>query len=136
MVQQFQTSCSVCSGEGTIFREKDRCKKCKGQKVIDERKVLEVHIEKGMKHEQAIRFEGEANQTPGVEPGDVMIVLDEQKHSSFQRKGNNLFAEVEVDLLTALAGGKVALDHLDDRQLIMQILPGEVIAPDSTKAVM
>jgi hypothetical protein len=29
--------------------EKDKCKSCKGQKVVKDRKVLEVNIEKGMK---------------------------------------------------------------------------------------
>lgn len=31
-----------CSGE--IIRQKDRCKKCKGKKVMEETKKLEVHM--------------------------------------------------------------------------------------------
>lgn len=32
---------------------------CRGRKVVKERKLLEVHIEKGMRHNQKITFHGE-----------------------------------------------------------------------------
>ena len=35
----------------------------------------------------------------------------------------------EVDLLTALAGGAIYVEHLDERWLTVEILPGEIIAP-------
>ena len=44
MVQQMQSKCSDCNGEGEVCREKDRCKICKGQKFVDEEKKLEVRI--------------------------------------------------------------------------------------------
>lgn len=34
---------------GEIINEKDRCKECKGKKVINEIKILEVYVDKGMK---------------------------------------------------------------------------------------
>ena len=42
MVQQMQSKCSDCHGDGEICREKDRCKACKGQKLVEEEKKLEV----------------------------------------------------------------------------------------------
>ena len=42
MVQQMQSKCTDCMGEGETCREKDRCKTCKGQKVVEEEKKLEV----------------------------------------------------------------------------------------------
>ncbi len=47
MVQQVQVQCSSCNGEGEVMDEKNRCVDCKGKKVLPERKVLEVHIDKG-----------------------------------------------------------------------------------------
>jgi DnaJ homolog subfamily A member 1 len=46
IIQQMQTTCSACSGEGERIPEKDRCKECNGRKTIKEKKVLEVFIEK------------------------------------------------------------------------------------------
>ena len=84
MVQQMQSVCSGCNGEGEVINEKDRCKKCEGKKVIKEVKILEVHVDKGMKHGQRITFTGEADQVPGVDPGDVGLLLQEKEHEVFQ----------------------------------------------------
>ena len=65
---------------GEVISEKDRCKKCEGKKVVKEVKILEVHVDKGMKHGQKITFGGEADQAPGVEPGDIVLVLQEKEH--------------------------------------------------------
>lgn len=68
----------ACAGE--VINEKDRCRKCEGHKVCKETKLLEVHVDKGMKHGQKITFSGEADQAPGVEPGDIVLVLQEKEH--------------------------------------------------------
>ena len=65
---------------GELINEKDRCKKCEGQKVCKENKLLEVHVDKGMKHGQKITFSGEADQAPNIEPGDIVLVLQEKEH--------------------------------------------------------
>mgnify|MGYP000028743075 FL=1 len=47
---------------GETISEKDKCSQCKGEKVVQEKKVLEVHVDKGMKHGQKITFAGEADE--------------------------------------------------------------------------
>ena len=47
---------------GETISEKDRCKECKGKKVVQDTKVLEVNIDKGMKDGQKIPFRGEGHQ--------------------------------------------------------------------------
>lgn len=47
---------------------------------MKEVKILEVHVDKGMKHGQKITFTGEADQAPGMEPGDIVLVLQEKDH--------------------------------------------------------
>jgi DnaJ family protein A protein 2 len=127
MIQQIQSPCDECSGSGEIINHKDRCTVCKGKKVVPDKKVLEVHIDKGMKGGQTINFRGESDQSPVAEPGDVVIVIEEKPHERFRRQTNDLVTDVEIDLLTALAGGQFAIRHLDDRALVVKIEPGEVI---------
>lgn len=129
MVQQLQQPCYDCQGTGEIINPKDRCKACEGHKIVKEKKILEIHVEKGMQDGQTIIFTGEADQAPNTVPGDVVIVIDEQPHPVFKRKGDDLIAEVEIDLLTALAGGTIPIEHLDSRALLVKINPGEVIKP-------
>lgn len=135
MIQRFQTVCPECNGEGEIIRDKDRCKQCLGKKTISERKVLHVPVDKGMQDGQKITFNGEGDQGPDIIPGDVVFVIEQKKHDRFERKGDDLFYKAEVDLLTALAGGQLVIEHLDDRFLQVNILPGEVISPGSVKQI-
>uniref|UniRef100_A0A8C0LR55 DnaJ homolog subfamily A member 1 n=1 Tax=Canis lupus dingo TaxID=286419 RepID=A0A8C0LR55_CANLU len=77
MVQQIQSVC-MDQGHGERISPKDRCKSCNGRKIVREKKILEVHIDKGMKDGQKITFHGEGDQEPGLEPGDIIIVLSER----------------------------------------------------------
>lgn len=47
MVQQMQSVCHECQGQGERINPKHRCKTCVGKKVNRERKILEVHVDKG-----------------------------------------------------------------------------------------
>lgn len=51
-----------------------------GRKTVRDRKILEVHVDKGMTDGQKIVFSGEGDQEPDLEPGDLIIVLDEKEH--------------------------------------------------------
>ncbi|KAJ7210323.1 hypothetical protein GGX14DRAFT_450466 [Mycena pura] len=135
MIQQIQSHCDECAGTGEVINAKDRCSQCKGKKVLPEKKVLEVHIDKGMKSGQTVRFRGESDESPTAEPGDVMIVIEEKPHDRFKRQENDLIIEVEVDLLKALAGGDFAIKHLDDRALIVKLEPGEVVKHGDLKVI-
>jgi len=88
-----------------------------------------------MTNGQKITFTGEGDQAPGIIPGDVVIVIEEKEHPRFKRKGADLFYQASIELLTALAGGKFAIEHLDGRALVVTINPGEVIKPGETKCI-
>lgn len=47
MMQQIQSMCNDCKGRGERVNPKFRCKECSGDKVVRERKILEVHVDKG-----------------------------------------------------------------------------------------
>jgi len=135
MIQQMQQTCPECNGEGETIKEKDRCRSCMGRKTVSERKILEVFVDKGMTDGQKITFTGEGDQAPGIIPGDVIIVLEEKEHPLFKRKGSDLYLEKEIDLATALCGGEFIVEHLDERKLLVTILPGEVIKPGEVKSI-
>ncbi|KAE8352083.1 hypothetical protein BDV28DRAFT_161989 [Aspergillus coremiiformis] len=135
MIQRFQTVCPDCGGDGETIRERDRCKRCNGKKTVVERKVLHVHVDKGVKNGHKIEFRGEGDQMPGVLPGDVVFEIEQKPHPRFQRKDDDLFYHAEIDLLTALGGGHISVEHLDDRWLTVNIAPGEVITPGAIKMI-
>ncbi|XP_047653817.1 dnaJ homolog subfamily A member 4 isoform X3 [Phacochoerus africanus] len=135
MVQQIQTVCIECKGQGERINPKDRCENCSGAKVIREKKIIEVHVEKGMKDGQKILFHGEGDQEPELEPGDVIIVLDQKDHSVFQRRGHDLIMKMKIQLCEALCGFKKTIKTLDDRVLVITSKSGEVIKHGDLKCV-
>ncbi|KAK4738565.1 hypothetical protein R3W88_002262 [Solanum pinnatisectum] len=135
MIQQMQHVCPECRGSGEVISDRDRCPECKGNKVTQEKKVLEVNVEKGMEHNQKITFEGEADQAPDTITGDIVFVLQQKEHPKFKRKFDDLYMEHALTLTEALCGFQFVLTHLDGRQLLIKSNPGEVIKPDHYKAI-
>jgi DnaJ family protein A protein 2 len=136
MVQQMQTTCPNCKGEGTAVDPKDRCPTCNGNRVVSEKKILEVHVEKGMKHGEKITFTREGDQHPDIKiPGDVVIVLQEKKHDVFDRNGQDLTIQKTISLKEALCGFAFPIQHLDGRILLAKSSPGELIKPQQIKCI-
>ena len=100
-----------------------------------ERKILEVAVDKGMEDGQKITFSGEGDQEPGLEPGDIIIVLDEKQHQVFNRNGIDLIMKMDISLTEALCGFKKTIETLDQRTLVIQTIPGEVIKNGVLKAI-
>jgi DnaJ family protein A protein 2 len=119
MVQQLQRKCTECGGQGHI---------CETKK---ERKVLEVLIEKGMKHNQKITFRGMADEKPNMEPGSINFLVQEKEHDLFKRKGADLLITKTLSLNEAICGFEWLVTHLDGREIVIKSKPGEVIKPET-----
>lgn len=83
-----------------------------------------------------IVLEGEADQVPEQEPGDIIFGLVQTEHETFRRAGADLMAEIEITLAESLCGfSRVVVKHLDGRGLHIQhpqpkarvLEPGQVI---------
>lgn len=79
-----------------------------------------------MQDGQKITFSGEGDQEPGLEPGDIIIVLDEKEHERFRRNNNDLIMTMELELVESLCGFQKSIRTLDDRELVITLLPGKL----------
>ncbi|CAF3456478.1 unnamed protein product [Rotaria socialis] len=136
MIQQMRSHCSDCEGQGEKIDAKDKCKTCDGKKIARERKIIEVHIDKGMEDGKKITFSGEGDQEPGLQSGDIVVVLDEKEHSTFKRDKTDLHMKMQVTLIESLCGFQKVIKTLDNRQLVITSLPGEVIKPGDIKCIL
>jgi len=107
-----------------------RCKKCKGAKTVKEKTRQELLIERGMANQQRIVLAGAGDEEPGIPPGDVVFVLKQTPHDSFQRSGNDLLTAVHITLSEALFGfSRILVTHLDGRGIHVSSPPGKIIKP-------
>lgn len=135
IVQQMQSKCAACKGFGERMSQRDRCKNCNGKKTIRDRKILEVHVDQGMIDGQKITFDGEGDQEPNLEPGDIVIVLDEKEHPVFKRTGVNLILSMTLSLTESLCGFQKVVRTLDDRDLVITSPPGSLIKHGDCKCI-
>ncbi len=77
-----------------------------------------------------IVLEGEADQVPDQEPGDIVFTLKEEPHDVFTRAGADLQATIEISLAEALGGvDRVVLKHLDGRGIHIRQPRGRILRP-------
>jgi len=144
------STCSTCGGSGVVLRrhspqpgyivqQQVRCPKCKGAgydlvagwHLGKKKEMLDVFIDKGSKHGEKIKFRDKGNMQPGCATGDFCIVLQQEKHPFFKRKGADLLIQKEMPLVDALCGFNFEIEHLDGRKIIVESKPGEVIRDES-----
>jgi len=94
-----------------------------------------VHIDKGMKDGQRIMMRGEGDQAPGMEPSDVIIILQQKEHELFRRNGSDLYLTHKLGVVEALCGVEFTIKHLDGRDLVIRNPPGNVIEPGAMRCV-
>ena len=139
LVTQETVPCNTCSGRGSFYAEKDKCKKCKGARTVKQKKILELYIPRGSREGEKIVLAGEADQDPDdEEPGDIIFELVEEPHRVFNRAGADLQAELEINLSEALTGfNRVVLIHLDGRGICLNVQQpkGKVLRPDQVLKV-
>lgn len=131
MFRRAHVQCDHCQGSGTFYKEKDRCRKCKGKRIVDEIKPIEIYIPRGASQGERITLEGEADQAPDQTPGDIIFVLVEKPHDVFTRIGADLSADLNVTLAESLCGfSRVVLKHLDGRGIHIEYPRGKILRPN------
>ena len=94
------------------------------QFVLDGR-TIKVKISPGVKEGQKLRLKNQgAESRTGGEKGDLYLNIKIDKHHVFERKENNLYYDLDVDLYTALLGGKKQISTIDNK-LINITIPKE-----------
>jgi len=93
------------------------CDECPNMQLVNEKKVLELEIEQGMRDEQEQRFVAEGEPHIDGEPGDLRVRIRTQPHSVYERRGDDLYTNVTISLTDALIGFEMELTHLDKHKV-------------------
>ncbi|GCE47817.1 molecular chaperone DnaJ/curved DNA-binding protein [Thermosporothrix hazakensis] len=114
--------CPICRGTGiTGTRE---CSRCSGQGSLAHTKRIQVKIPAGVDNGSKIRIAGEGQPGLGGGPrGDLIFIVSIKPDPKFERKGDDLYTDVEVPLVNAMLGGEAQVITPDGRKLLLTIPP-------------
>ncbi|EAY18053.1 DnaJ domain containing protein [Trichomonas vaginalis G3] len=135
VITQQVTTCTTCNGKGQMIAAADRCKACHGSKVSQEEKKVVVHVERGMEDGDRIVLQGNADEAPDCDTGDLIVTVKEKKHDTFIRKHDDLLIKKKITLTEALLGTKFIITHLDGHKLVVSTNTNEVITPGQIKVI-
>ncbi|CAE8620573.1 unnamed protein product [Polarella glacialis] len=128
-MRQTQSPCAFCTGKGFTIAAKNLCGTCKGKATVKETKTFSIDVEAGQEDSTEIRFSGQADEAPGHDTGDVVIVVREKSHKTFQRVKESLVMSKKLSLAEALCGFQITTKFLDGEDLVIRSSPGQVVKP-------
>ena len=112
--------CPTCQGTGEVGSRP--CTVCGGQGMVPRNKRLQVKIPAGVDNGSRIRVAGEGQPGIGGGPrGDLFLVISVKPDPLFERKGDDLYVDVDVELVKAVLGGEVTVPTPDGRRLLLTI---------------
>jgi len=108
------TPCSNCGGSGKILSVP--CKTCDGEGRKQKGETVEVTIPAGVSEGQylTLRNSGNAGRRGGP-AGDLIVVIEEEDHEKFIRRGDDIIYDLLVSFPTAVMGGDVEVPTLNGR---------------------
>lgn len=116
------TTCSNCRGEGKII--KDRCTACGGEGRVHGETTIKVNVPAGVSEGNYIPLHGQGNAGQrGGEPGDLIVVIEEEPHKIFTRNGDDIILDLLISFPQAALGCEVEVPTLTGRSKL-KIEPG------------
>ena len=103
--------CGPCEGAGQIITEP--CQTCSGRQRIRKERMLSVQIPGGIETGMRLRLANEGEHgVQGGPPGDLYVVVNVKPHPHFRREGQDIAADLPINLVTAILGGRVEVPTL------------------------
>lgn len=111
---QTQTTCSACNGEGKTITKK--CAHCSGEGILREDEVITLNIPAGVAEGMQLSMSGKGNAARhGGVNGDLLILIEEEKHPELLRDDNDLVYNLLLSVPTAAMGGSVEVPTIDGK---------------------
>jgi DnaJ-class molecular chaperone len=112
--------CPICKGTGELAGK--TCLNCSGQGMVPRSKRIQVKINAGVDNGSKIRVAGEGQPGIGGGPrGDLYLIISVKPDPLFERKSDDLYVDIDVELVAAMLGGEVLVPTPDGRKLRLTI---------------
>jgi molecular chaperone DnaJ len=107
-IMQQETVCPECGGTGKKIKTK--CPTCNGAGYFHVKKNVDVTIPAGINDGQQIRLQGKGERGSNGGPnGDLYIEIVVQNNTSFVRKSNDIYIDMDVDFVSCCLGDELTV---------------------------
>ena len=106
------TTCPECQGIGTLIKTK--CATCVGAGRNQEEVTISIDVPPGVEESNYLTLRGEGHAGPqGGPSGDLIVAIKEAEDDTFERRGVDLYSQVEVPYTTVALGGDIRVKTID-----------------------
>lgn len=121
--------CDMCNGTGRIVRVVSngfitqqmvtQCAKCENGKIMDAKltsvtETIHVQIPRGSENGKKIVIEGKADYDMHIRKnGNLIIIVSLRDHEHYQRKGDDLYRKIRMNVTDIIACNEVEYLHID-----------------------
>lgn len=110
-------TCEQCRGEGYVI--KHPCKHCKGKGSVRTKKKVKIRIPPGIDSNTRLKLRGEGIQGFGdTVPGDLYVVLQIKEHAIFDRSGDDILVQVDVNFPLLCLGGEIKVPTIEGQSTL------------------
>ncbi len=115
-------TCPTCKGTGYI---KEPCEACNGRGLVLKTETIKVRIPPGVDNGTKLRVPGKGHSGRfGGVPGDLWVIVNVLPHNLYERKGDNLYLKVNINVAEAILGTKIEVPLIDGGKETVEIPEG------------
>ncbi len=114
---QTVTTCPACNGEGTTITAK--CAACKGEGRVFGEETITIDVPAGVQEGMQLSMSGKGNVGErGGMPGDLLILIEEEKHPELTRDGNDVHYVLPLSFHDVVFGTQSEVPTIDGKAKI------------------
>ena len=115
--------CPACFGRGQI--PESPCKACSGSGTVRQNRRFKITVPRGVEAGSKVRLSGKGERgSRGGKPGNLLITFKVKPHDFFRREGLDVHVTIEVNLVQATLGSKMAVKTVYGKKVHLRIPPG------------
>jgi molecular chaperone DnaJ len=118
-----ERTCPTCAGQGRVIR--NPCRVCSGAGTVQRERSLQVAIPAGVEDGTRIRLTGEGEAGgAGAQNGDLYVHVSIRPHDFFQREQANILMRVPLRMTQAALGDEIEVPVIDGSRAKVKIPAG------------